>query len=36
MFISVVRGQVQKYRHWCLPVYEKEKAPDSKEEALKL
>jgi branched-chain amino acid aminotransferase len=22
LFFSVVRGQVQKYRHWCAPVYE--------------
>jgi len=35
MFFSVVRGEVQKYRHWCLPVYEPVKVPNASE-ALKL
>ena len=25
LFFGVVRGRVQKYRHWCLPVYETER-----------
>lgn len=25
LFFNVVRGKVQKYRHWCLPVYEIER-----------
>ncbi len=37
MFFSVVRGEVAKYRHWCLPVYEKFHAADPHaSEALKL
>jgi len=27
LFFNVVRGKVQKYRHWCMPVYESEKMP---------
>jgi branched-chain amino acid aminotransferase len=35
MFFSVVRGEVQKYRHWCMPVYEPVKVANASE-ALKL
>lgn len=27
LYFSIVRGQMQKYRHWCTPVYETEKMP---------
>ncbi|MBI4315583.1 MAG: branched-chain amino acid transaminase [Chloroflexi bacterium] len=27
LYFNVVRGKVQKYRHWCAPVYEAEREP---------